>query len=177
MRADSIAGRLAVGSGTPLAFLPKAIRVPERPLRAIAVGWLVAFSFSLLLSFIVGLLLPQAAQPDFDLRGAAAIIGLVIVAPAVETIVMGAVLLVLLLFLPPATAVLVSATGWAIAHSLITPVWGLVIWWPFLVFSTLFVAWRGRSLALAFLVPACAHALQNLVPAIIVAQGVTGQSS
>jgi len=47
----------------------------------------------------------------------------------------------------------------------------LVIWWPFLVFSTLFVTWRDRSLTLAFLIPMCVHALQNLLPAILVAYG------
>lgn len=157
-----------------LPFLPRPVRVPERPLRAIAIGWLTAFPVSLLLSFLVGLLLPQAAQPDFDNGGPAAIFALVIVAPLLETLIMGTVLMVLLLVLPPVGAIAVSAVGWGIVHSMIAPAWGLVIWWPFLIFSTLFVAWRQRSLVLAFLVPACAHALQNLLPAILVTRGLTG---
>jgi hypothetical protein len=67
--------------------------------------------------------------------------------------------------------VLFSSAGWGIAHSLAAPIWGLVIWWPFLVFSTLFVVWRSRSLVAAFAVPAAVHALQNLGPAIVVASG------
>jgi hypothetical protein len=46
-----------------------------------------------------------------------------------------------------------------------------VIWWPFLVFSTLFVTWRDRSLWLAFALPMCVHALQNLPPALLIASG------
>jgi hypothetical protein len=96
----------------------------------------------------------------------------VLFAPVVETLIMGAVLLFLLLFLSPTAAIILSAIGWGIAHSLVAPMWGLVIWWPFLIFSTLFVAWRSRSLALAFAIPALVHALQNLVPAILIARGM-----
>ncbi|MBA3576283.1 MAG: CPBP family intramembrane metalloprotease [Sphingomonas sp.] len=116
-------------------------------------------------------LLPSAERPEFRIDGASAIMALVVFAPVVETLIMGVVLLVLLQFLRPAAAIFISAIGWGIAHSLVAPVWGLVIWWPFLIFSTLFVAWRSRSLALAFLIPASAHALQNLIPALLLAYG------
>ena len=159
----------AVGSTSPLRFLPEAIRVPRRPIRAIAVGWLTAFPISMALAFLGSLLLPDAIRPEFKVDGLAALFALVVFAPAIETLIMGSVLLLLLLFLPPAAAVIVSAIGWGVAHSLMAPIWGLVIWWPFLVFSTLFVAWRGRSLTLAFLIPALVHALQNLAPALLIA--------
>lgn len=81
---------------------------------------------------------------------------------------MGAVLLVLLRFLSPPWAIVVSAIGWGIAHSTVAPIWGLIIWWPFLIFSTLFVTWRSRSLAYAFALPMCVHALQNVVPALLI---------
>lgn len=171
---DALAAQPAVGSGTPLRFLPLSIRVPERPLKAIGIGWLTAFPVSIVLGMIAALLIPEAAQPQFNVDGSAAIVALVLFAPIVETIIMGAALLILLAFLPPSAAILVSAAGWGVAHSLITPTWGLVIWWPFLIFSTLFVVWRSRSLALAFVIPACVHALQNLFPAILVAKGLTG---
>jgi hypothetical protein len=70
--------------------------------------------------------------------------------------------------------VIASAAAWGVLHSIAAPVWGLVIWWPFLIFSTLFVVWRGRSLALAFVVPMLAHGLQNLLPALLVATGRAG---
>lgn len=171
MTTDRLAAAPAVGSGTPLQFLPTAIRVPRRPFTAIVVGWLTAFLPSIFLAAIGALLLPQAERPQFQVDGTAAILALVAFAPLVETLIMGAVLLVLLRFLPPAAAILVSAIGWGVAHSLVAPIWGLVIWWPFLVFSTLFVTWRSRSLVLAFLIPMCAHALQNLLPALVLLVG------
>jgi len=168
---DLPAARPAVGSGTPLRFLPAALRVPEDPLRAIAVGWLTAFPISIALALLGSIVFPGAEQPRFQVDGTAAILALVVVAPVIETLIMGAVLLVLLALLPPVAAIIVSAVGWGIAHSIIAPIWGLVIWWPFLIFSTLFVAWRSRSLALAFVVPMGTHALQNLVPALLIASG------
>ena len=171
---EALAASPAVGSGTPLRILPLSLRVPKRPLIAIAVGWLTAFPVSVVLGMIAALVMPEATQPQFNVDGSAAIVALVLFAPIVETMIMGAALLVLLAFLPPSAAIIASAVGWGIAHSLMTPVWGLVIWWPFLIFSTLFVTWRSRSLALAFVIPACVHALQNLFPAILVAKGLAG---
>ena len=171
MSPGSLAAFPAVGSGTPLQYLPRALRVPERPIRAIAVGWATAFLPSIALAFIAAFLLPGAAQPKFEVDGTAAVFALVVFAPAVETLIMGVVLLVLLWLLPPSAAAFASAVGWGVAHSLVAPVWGLVIWWPFLVFSTLFVTWRSRSLALAFILPMCVHALQNLIPALMIAAG------
>ena len=154
-----------------LKFLPEPIRIASNPLRAIGVGWLTAFPVSMVFAAIGAFLLPQAQQPEFHVSGLAAISALVIFSPVVETLIMGAVLLILLKLMPPWLAILASAAGWGIAHSSVAPIWGLVIWWPFLVFSTLFVTWRDRSLTLAFLIPMCVHALQNLLPAILVAYG------
>ena len=173
MSPETLAATEAVGSGTPLRFLPRAIRVPRRPYLAVVLGWLVAFPPSILLAILGAMLLPNAAQPEFQVDGGAAIFALVIFAPVVETLIMGLVLLILLFFLPPAAAIVASAAGWGIAHSLMVPIWGLVIWWPFLIFSTLFVAWRNRSLVLAFIIPMCVHSLQNVIPALLLAYAAT----
>jgi hypothetical protein len=85
---------------------------------------------------------------------------------------MAGVLAVLLRFLSPTAAVVASSAGWAVAHSLAAPAWGLVIWWPFLIFSILYVTWRQRSLAAALAVPAMVHGLQNLLPALLVFSGL-----
>ena len=105
------------------------------------------------------------------MEGPLALFLLVGFAPFVETLIMGAVLLILTAFLRRDVAVAVSAIGWGAAHSMMAPMWGLVIWWPFLIFSILFVVWRQRSLAMAFLMPMAAHALQNLLPALLIAFG------
>ena len=155
-----------------LSFLPRPLREPRRPAVAIATSWLTTFLPSILLAAIISLIAPEAPQPKFDVSGPMAIFLLAVFAPVLETLIMGGVLLVLLRFVSPAAAVLISSAGWGIAHSTAAPTWGLVIWWPFLIFSTLFVTWRTRSLAAAFAVPAAAHALHNLPTALLLASGV-----
>jgi hypothetical protein len=95
-------------------------------------------------------------------------------APVLETLIMGTVLLVLLRFVGPMWAILLSSIGWGVAHSWQVPIWGLTIWWPFLVLSTLFVTWRRRSLWLAFLLPMIAHAMQNFPTGMLIATGQAG---
>jgi hypothetical protein len=168
---DARAAGPAVGSASFLRFLPIAIRVPDRPLKAIAFGWLTAFPVSILLAALGAALFPGAARPEFHVNGGLALFALVIFSPVVETLIMGAILLILVRLLSETAAIVVSAVGWGIAHSLMAPAWGIAIWWPFLVFSTLFVTWRARSLKLAFAIPMCVHALQNLIPAALIAWG------
>jgi len=155
----------------PLNWLPRAIRQPDNVVQALAVTWLTTFPLSIVLALLIGLVAPDVPQPQFNMSGALAIFLLAVFAPVVETLIMGAALLVLLRLFSPTVAILVSALGWGIAHSLQAPTWGLVIWWPFLVFSTLFVTWRQRSLGLAFAIPMVVHALQNLLPSLLVAYG------
>jgi hypothetical protein len=155
----------------PLSWLPGPLLQPSSALRSIAAGWLLAFPASILFAVLIHLIAPDAKAPEFGISGPLAVGMLVFFSPIVETMIMGGVLLLLLRLLPPTWAVIASALGWGIAHSLAAPIWGLIIWWPFLVFSTLFVAWRSRSLLLAFLIPATVHGLQNLLPALLVAFG------
>jgi hypothetical protein len=158
----------------PLTWLPRPLREPSSALRAIAVGWLLAFPGSLLLAALVHWIVPDAEVPDFDNVSALyAVFLIVVVSPVFETLIMGAVLLVLVRLIPPTWAILVSAIGWGAAHSLLIPTWGLAIWWPFLIFSTLFVVWRQRSIWLAFALPMAAHGLQNLIPSLLLLIGKT----
>lgn len=154
-----------------LPFLPRQLLEPRRPLIAIGLGAFTAFVPSIMLAALVLWLLPGGQAPKFAMDGGLALFGLVVFAPILETLIMGTVLLVLLRLVGPTAAVLASSAGWAVAHSLAAPIWGLIIWWPFLVFSTLFVVWRSRSLLAAFAVPAAVHALHNLTPALAIASG------
>lgn len=158
----------------PFAWLPTAIRGPISAPRSILNGWAVAFLPSVALSALVNTVAERfpssltPAQPDFP-AGAMALFALVIFAPLVETLIMGIVLVGLLRVVSPSKAVLLSAFGWGVAHSLAAPAWGLVVWWPFLIFSALFVAWRRRGFALAVLIVTAVHGLHNLLPALLVA--------
>ena len=151
----------------PITLLPSPIREPRSAWRSILVGWLTTFLPSLVLGTIVTKLLPNVTQPQLPISNWLGVFLMVVFAPVTETLIMVAVLAVLLRLLPPTVAVIVSAIAWGIAHSLAAPSWGLVIWWPFLVFSTLYVTWRQRSLAAGILVPAATHAMQNLLPAVL----------
>ena len=144
-----------------------ALLEPRQPLRAILVGWLVTSIPALLLSVLVSSLLPQAAGPSFPVNGMSTLLLLVVFAPFIETLIMAAALEIFLLVLPPRFAVIASAVGWGIAHSLAAPAWGLVIWWPFLIFSTLYVTWRGQGRVLAIGIVFAVHALNNLGPALL----------
>jgi hypothetical protein len=138
-------------------------------LAAILVGWPLALLPSLALSVVANQLFPHIAGPSFEGRGPAIFVLLVLFSPILETLLMAAALSVLLRVVSPTIAVLASAMGWGVAHSLAAPSWGLVIWWPFLVFSTLFVVWKDRSIWLSLGVPAAVHMLQNLGPALLLA--------
>ena len=155
----------------PVSFLPKALREPRRPLPALGIAWATAFLPSLALSAAVAAFLPRDALPQFPQLDWYFFLLIVVAAPLFETALMGAALLVLRLFLSPSIAVLVSAVGWGIAHSTVAPAWGLVIWWPFLVFSTVFLTWRTRSLLAALAMASATHALHNLLPALLLVSG------
>jgi hypothetical protein len=158
----------------PLRFLPRPVRDPSRPWLSIPIAWATAFFPSIILAWILSKIAPGAETPAFEgLSPALVLFAVVIFAPVVETLIMGTVLLLLLRVVSPTIAVLISAVGWGVAHSLQVPMWGLTIWWPFLVLSTLFVAYRERSLVAAFALPAIVHAMQNLGPALLIATGQT----
>jgi hypothetical protein len=171
--ADVVPAGRQLSWNPPLAWLPRSLREPDNALKSIAVGWLLAFPASILFAVIIHLIAPNAKTPEFPITGPLAIGLLVFFSPILESLIMGCVLLILLRFLPPTWAVIASAIGWGVAHSLAAPIWGMIIWWPFLIFSTLFVTWRARSLTLAFTIPMIVHGLQNLPPALLVASGVS----
>ena len=153
--------------------LPSALAEPRNPLRAIAAGWLLAFPPSILLAILAQKLLPQAEGPTFDVSGPSTVLLLVLFAPFVETLIMAAAIEVMLrLKVPPAAAITLSAIGWGVAHSSAAPAWGLVIWWPFLIFSTLYVTWSKRSIWAAVGIVTIVHALQNLGPALLLVSGI-----
>lgn len=157
-----------------LARLPAALREPRRPAVAILAGWALAFFPSLALSALTQVLLPQVERPEFTITGGTILL-FVLFAPFVETLIMAAFIeLMLRLKVPPAGAIIASAIGWGAAHSAMAPAWGLVIWWPFLIFSTLYVTWSKRSIAAGVLLVTAVHGLQNLFPALLLAYGNSG---
>jgi hypothetical protein len=155
--------------------LPRALIEARRPIVAISTAWLLTFPISILLALLLAVFVPGSEQPKFPFQGFDLFWRLVIFAPALETLIMGVFLLILLQFLRPTAAVLITSLCAGLAHSYApngVAIWGLVIWWPFLIFSTLFVVWRERSLWAAFSMAALAHALHNLPTAALILSGI-----
>ena len=152
-------------------YVPAPLREPNRPLRAILIAWLLSITGSLLLAALWQWIAPGLGSPQMPQVPAGLLLFMLVVfAPLVETLIMAAALeLMLRLRVPPGAAILLSAAGWGIAHSSQAAGWGLVIWWPFLIFSTLFVVWRQHGFWAGVGVAAAAHALQNLGPGLVVA--------
>ena len=160
---------------SPLNRLPRPVKFAQRPVAALGTAWLLTFPISIVVAMILAAMFPDAAQPQFPFEGFDLFWRIVFFAPAVETLIMGVVLLILRLFMRPTPAVLVTAILAGLAHSYGpngVAIWGLVIWWPFLIFSTLFVVWRERSVWAAFGMAALAHALHNLPSAALIVSGI-----
>ena len=126
-------------------------------------AWLLAFLPSVALGAIVTTLAPAAPAPEFGGTGPGIYLLVVLFAPAAETLLLVPPLLLLRRLFGDSAALAGSALLWALLHSWAAPIWGFVVWWPFLVFSAIVLAWRQRSLAAGILIAAAVHALQNAV--------------
>ncbi|MBA3676407.1 MAG: hypothetical protein H0W74_03265 [Sphingosinicella sp.] len=149
-------------------FLPSFLRdTSQSKLAYILKAWLLTLLPSLALAFAVSALFGQEKGPEFGQPGLVLFLLLVAFAPIVETLIMVLPLLLLNRLFGPQPAIIVSSLGWAVAHSSQVPVWGLIVWWPFLIFSTILLVWRERGLAKGMLIVMAVHALQNAVPALL----------
>jgi hypothetical protein len=153
---------------TFLRFLPAPLREPRRAWLAIPFAWLLSFTGSLALAALVHSLAPDAQAMEVPKIPAWLIVfAFAIFSPVVESILMGLGLKLLMRWMPASYAILVSAACWGLFHSLQIPVWGLAIWWPFLIFSTLFVVWQQRGFWTGVGVASATHVLQNIGPALL----------
>jgi hypothetical protein len=126
---------------------------------------------SLIISFLLGMLGVMNEETAPDIKGSVLLlfVGMVIIGPPIETLLMGPVLK-LLSFITKykVRLAIMSACFWAILHSLLAPAWGLGVIWPFFVFSCSYLNWRERAWWKAVLITSGVHAFQNFLPTIIV---------
>ena len=170
--AGAVADRQARISGDKfLRLLPALVTTPRRPWLIIPIAWLVSFGGSIALAALVQRLAPNAQSVEIPkgLPPLLVIFAFAIFSPVLESILMGLGLKLLMRWLTPGVAIVVSAVTWGILHSLQVPVWGLAIWWPFLVFSTLFVVWQQRGFWVGVAVASAVHFLQNIGPSLAIA--------
>ena len=154
-----------------LSWIPAFLfRTDPVPARYVAKAWALMIAPSLVLSFVVGNLLPQAGQPDFNVEavgpGTTALL-LVLFAPVVETLILLPIVLFLQRLFGAGPAAVGAAILWGIAHSLQASAWGLIVWWPFLVMSIALMTWRERGLWRAVGLVMIVHALQNAFGAVL----------
>jgi len=116
-----------------LSFLPRFLFKPERPLAYILKVWPLALLPSLALGFLANGLAPATAPAPFAdtdrIPAAFLLVMLVVVGPFLETLIMAAVATVLNRAPGLATAAIASALLWGVAHGLVAPLWGIVVWW------------------------------------------------
>ena len=152
-----------------LAFLPRFLFADDAPAwRYILFGWPLVALPTLLLGWASAKLFPALAGPSVESSVPLWLtaVAIVAVSPLLETLIMTGPVVLLDRWLGPLPAVLGSALLWAIAHSLAAARWGLVIWWPFLIFSIAYLTWRGRGYWRAVGVVTALHALNNAAPII-----------
>ena len=150
-------------------FLPTPLREPRRAWLVLPLCWLLTLAGAALIAWILSAVLPRMEQPDFGFflgKGWLTIFALAVVTPLVETVILAATSSALLRFVRPESAIVLSSLGWAIAHSYQAPLWGLVIFWPFIIFTTLYVVWRQISVVAGILMAWAAHCLHNILSAV-----------
>ena len=115
-------------------------------------------------------ILTESNGPEFKGHPIALLVGIVIISPALETLLMGLIFFVLRRFIKhPIKLAVTSAVLWAALHSLAAPAWGLAVLWPFYVFSCAYIAWREKSWMTAYSITCCIHMFQNILPGIAAA--------
>ena len=152
----------APGRPAYLAWLPRFLfETDPVPPRYLAKAWLTALLPSIALSALVRFLAADAAAPQFPGRSrlAGAVRRLGRTGPRDPA--SGRASARFEPRLGPGPAAIGSALIWGVVHSLVVPIWGLVIWWPFLVMSVAFLTWRSQGLLWALGIAFAIHALQN----------------
>jgi membrane protease YdiL (CAAX protease family) len=95
------------------------------------------------------------------------ILDVLVIGPLVETLLMALIIFILSLGIKSQMRVAIaSAILWGILHSLVSPAWGLIVWWPFFIFSCAYLTWRQQSWRKGYWAAAAIHFLQNSIPAI-----------
>jgi len=132
---------------------------------------LISLIPSLIISFILGFLGIMNEETSPDIQGSALFlfVGMVVIGPPIETLLMGPILK-LLSFMTKykVRLAIMSAFVWAVVHSLLAPAWGLGVFWPFFVFSCSYLNWRRQAWWRAVLITSGVHAFQNFLPTVLV---------
>lgn len=93
------------------------------------------------------------------------LVAMCVVAPLLETAGLAVIIWILQRLVKRTAYVpLAAALVCAALHSLAKPLWGIEIFWAFLIFSLCYVTWARKSFWHALGLTALLHALHNLLP-------------
>ena len=157
-----------------LRFLPRFLFVAEHTPVYILKAWLLALLPSFLLSSLVFAVAPAAEVPlgEYErMPAAVTAFMLVLVAPFLESLIMAGVAALLYRAFGFAAAAFGSSLAWGLAHSAAVPIWGLVVWWPFLILTIVYLTWRQRGFWFAIGMATAVHGLQNGVATVALLLG------
>ena len=157
---------LAVADQLP-AWVPSALKYPDKPRQALLVAPALTLTGALALSALAAWLIPNLERPAFPaLPWYWQLFSLVIFAPVAETFIMAGLLGLARRWLGVVPSIIFSAAVWGAAHSFAAAAWGLIVWWPFVIFSLVYLVWRQKGFWTGIAMAASAHLLHNLMPAI-----------
>jgi len=147
-----------------LRFLPAPLREPSSGWKTLAIAPVLTVPISLVLSFLVTTYLPNLTTPVFrKTHWLIEVFNIVILSPVVETLLMAGILAIILKFLSKPQAIIASAVIWGGLHSLVASAWGLIVWWPFIIFSTIYLTWKQRGFWHGCAMAAAVHVVHNLI--------------
>ena len=130
------------------------------------------------LSALASVALPNLKRPEFPpLPWLTQLFSLVIFSPIAETLMMAGLLGLFRRWLGVVPAILLSAALWGMAHSLAAAAWGLIVWWPFVIFSLVYLVWQQKGFWSGIAMASAAHFLHNLMPAILLIVGQANQAN
>lgn len=123
----------------------------------------------MLLAFILLSIFPEAQEPEYSTIGVSAYFGAVIFSPLVETLLLWGIILIISNFIKSTWGIaILSAFICGVFHSLLAPMWGVIIFWSFVVFSISFIEWRKISKKSAFFITMSIHMCQNLFGLVLI---------
>jgi hypothetical protein len=145
--------------------------------RSIALGFLTAFipavslatgAVMIFTSFNIGGSTYEQALPSVSRGNIGEFIGMVIVTPVIETLVLIALMKVLrILQLKYTFRILVSSLLWGAAHGLVAPLWFFAPAWSFAIYSHLYESWYRESLSRGYAAALVPHVLTNAIAVLL----------
>jgi len=115
------------------------------------------------------LIFPEAEGllPPSQESGLSTLVGLGVVTPLIETLLLAATIELLKCFTSNTIRIaVISALVWGFFHSLVAPLWEFSAAWMFFIFATAYLVWRPRSWQDAFWAAAIIHIANNSLAVI-----------